>query len=288
MSFASETKEQALVACMRSCCICHRFRGIKIELHHIVHKSEGGTDLFDNCIPLCFDCHGDMRSYDHNHPKGTKYSPSELKRHRDEWYKKVRELPIGTNPENIPELDAEIVDEDFYTLLVNAATEGLNLKSWDGISDHAIRSIVPTSFVDGVDAFTAQVFKAIWLGEKPQLEDAIKNLAARVNGFVKHFLSRARIREEGFYVEDLRWKAETMHYEIRDKQYAESNKWRDKSAELLVNLVIALNEFGDAVRQDLNPKYFLLQGRFTLHDSLGVTNEMRDIHYMPSTYIDVG
>ena len=288
MSFSPEIKEQALVACRRSCCICHLFRGIKIELHHIVHKSEGGADLFDNCIPLCFDCHGDMRSYDHSHPKGTKYSPSELKRHRDEWYKKVREMPIGHNSENTPELDAETVDEYLYSSLVNAATEGLHLTSWDGISDHAIRSIVPTSFVDGVDAFTEQVFKAIWLGEKPKLEDAIKNLAVRSDAFVKHFLSRARIREDQFYVEDLRWKAETMHYELRDKQYAESKKWRDKSASLLVNLVVALNEFGESVRHDLNPRYFLLQGRFTLHDSLGVTNEMRDVHYMPSTYIEVG
>jgi len=62
-----------------------------------------------------------------------------------------------------------------------------------------------------------------------------------------------------FYVEDLRWKAETVHYELRDKQYAESKKWQDKSANLLVNSVVALNEFGDAVRQDLNPRYFLLQ-----------------------------
>jgi 5-methylcytosine-specific restriction endonuclease McrA len=65
MGFSDGVREQALTACGRHCCICHKFSGLKMELHHIVHRSEGGQDTFENCIPLCFDCHGDMRSYDH-------------------------------------------------------------------------------------------------------------------------------------------------------------------------------------------------------------------------------
>ena len=33
--------------------------------------------------------------------------------------------------------------------------------------------------------------------------------------------------------------------------------------------------------------YLIFQGKFTLYDSMGVTNELREIHYMPSAYIDV-
>lgn len=46
-------------------------------------------DTFENCMPVCFDCHADMRSYDFKHPKGTKYSTDELRQHRDRWYVKV-------------------------------------------------------------------------------------------------------------------------------------------------------------------------------------------------------
>jgi hypothetical protein len=60
-----------------------------MEVHHIREESEGGDDSADNAIPLCFDCHADMRSYDHQHPKGNKYTESEVKRHRDNWYAKV-------------------------------------------------------------------------------------------------------------------------------------------------------------------------------------------------------
>lgn len=78
-----------MAACGRHCCICHRFCGVKLESHHIVHESENGPDAFENCIPVCFDCHADMKSYDFKHPKGTKYTPDELRQHRDRWYEKI-------------------------------------------------------------------------------------------------------------------------------------------------------------------------------------------------------
>src|SRR5262249_53704229 len=83
MGFPPKVREDALVACERHCCICHRFCGIKIEVHHIKPESKGGSDTLDNAIALCFNCHADMVSYDKDHPKGTKYSEGELKRHRD-------------------------------------------------------------------------------------------------------------------------------------------------------------------------------------------------------------
>lgn len=73
-----------------------------MELHHIVQEAEGGEDKFENCVPLCFDCHSDMRSYDHQHPKGTKYTPSELRAHRDAWYAKVKNsAAVGTSSDYI-------------------------------------------------------------------------------------------------------------------------------------------------------------------------------------------
>ncbi|HCH5588340.1 TPA: HNH endonuclease [Vibrio parahaemolyticus] len=90
MSFSETTKEKVLVASKRYCCLCEEFCGIKIEIHHIVQKCEQGDDSIDNAIALCFNCHADMKSYDHKHPKGTKYRPSELKRRRDDWYNKVK------------------------------------------------------------------------------------------------------------------------------------------------------------------------------------------------------
>jgi hypothetical protein len=101
VGFSKEVREQALVASARHCCVCHRVNGVKVEVHHIEPRSEGGADEYDNAIVLCFDCHADAGHYNPAHPKGTKFSRSELKRARDEWYRLVREHkvePLAKSP----------------------------------------------------------------------------------------------------------------------------------------------------------------------------------------------
>ena len=90
MAFSEETRIKALVSCGRRCCICHKFCGNNMEIHHIKAKADGGSDDFENAIPLCFDCHAEVRQYDSKHPKGIKFTEKELIIHRDNWYKKMQ------------------------------------------------------------------------------------------------------------------------------------------------------------------------------------------------------
>ena len=87
-----KVKEEALLASGRRCCVCHIFCGRNIELHHIVMEAKGGSATLENCIPLCFNCHAEAGHYNSEHPKGTKYSSAELRKHRDRWFKAVQEL----------------------------------------------------------------------------------------------------------------------------------------------------------------------------------------------------
>ena len=112
MSFPKNVSEEALLACGRRCCICHKFCSGKIETHHIESKPEG-DDTFENCIPLCFDCHADVRAYDPKHPKGRKYTTSELKGHRDRWYEKVRK-----NPEIVSDVQQHSNDIDMFNHVI--------------------------------------------------------------------------------------------------------------------------------------------------------------------------
>lgn len=90
MGFPKGVAEKALVDCGRCCAICHKFCGIKIELHHIKQAADGGEDTYNNCIPLCFDCHAEVKAYNPRHPKGRQYTESELAFHRDKWYEKQK------------------------------------------------------------------------------------------------------------------------------------------------------------------------------------------------------
>lgn len=91
MGFPENVKLRALIACGRQCVLCGKFCGTHMELHHIKQHADGGADTFENCIPLCFNCHADVATYNPHHPKGTKYSEAELIERRDIFYKEIGE-----------------------------------------------------------------------------------------------------------------------------------------------------------------------------------------------------
>lgn len=86
--FTKNVVERLLVNSGRCCCLCTQFCGNKIEIHHI--DPNGGNDE-ENGIPLCFDCHAEVVSYNNQHPRGRKYRPSELKLHKKRVFKLVKE-----------------------------------------------------------------------------------------------------------------------------------------------------------------------------------------------------
>jgi hypothetical protein len=86
MPFSNSIREEALVKAQRHCCVCHEFAGRSINVHHIKQEAEGGPNTLENAIVLCLRCHAEAGHFNPNHPLGTKYSPSELIRHRDGWY----------------------------------------------------------------------------------------------------------------------------------------------------------------------------------------------------------
>lgn len=121
-----KNKIKVLTMCKRHCSLCEQNKGLKMEVHHIIQRADDGTDDIDNLIPLCFDCHQEVGSYNPNHPKGNKYSVEELKARRNSVYEKVAKgiLPVQQSNTHNPTLnDYErrlAVEKDFrdiYTFI---------------------------------------------------------------------------------------------------------------------------------------------------------------------------
>jgi hypothetical protein len=100
MGFSKAIKSEILVLCARHCCVCHKPKGLNIEVHHIVPQEQGGADALDNAIALCFDCHADAGHYFAGHPKGVKLSPDELQKHKAAWIAIVAKNGI-TEPKSV-------------------------------------------------------------------------------------------------------------------------------------------------------------------------------------------
>ena len=176
MAFSEPIKIKALVACSRHCCICHKFCGLKIELHHIVHGSEKGDNSFENCIPLCFDCHSEQRSYDHKHPKGTKYSREELVQHRENWYSRVKQSPISGEADLIP-LDKSVFDQIKSIL------------RWDGVigflRKHDFGNSYPFARIDPIFDYDVKVLDPAFSFFDAELEALKAELEFSIGSFLQ-------------------------------------------------------------------------------------------------------
>ena len=126
--FKDENKIKMLLWCDRHCCLCDKQCDTNIEIHHI--EQEGNKEKLsniDNAIPLCFDCHGRIKSYNPEHRVGTSYKIEEIKARRDQIYEThTRHLVPITNSRI-----TQVVRRNLSLSLRKFPNVGFNLKHSD-------------------------------------------------------------------------------------------------------------------------------------------------------------
>ncbi len=216
MPFTLDVKENALIACGRCCCICHKFCGIKIEVHHIRKEADGGPNTEDNAIPLCFDCHADMRSYDHKHPKGNKYTESELRRHRDNWYDRVKGNIGVANRETVVETDKVVYQQLVAVLPWEGSISFIRTNNFAGFSFELSR-------LDDLYEFEHHCKNPAFEFIDPDLEGHRAKLHALVSAFT------TTIMTETFPTRNVGWKSVP-------------EEWEDEQPERFRQVVTTLHE----------------------------------------------
>lgn len=248
---------------------------------HIVGESEDGPrgksplaiperNRYPNLILLCRNHHGII-------DKDPKSWPIErlhqVKSDHEVWVE--TQLTLG----------AKSISDQIYSSIANLAADRLLLSQWDAITDHAIRGLVFSKFIEGAVDFYVTVHRANWPGDKPQIELSATNLANRLQAYVEHYQILAFTPDGNCWQEDRRWKAKWRA--DCDALQDRSEKWSSTCIRLLFNLCIAINEFAAAIRFNLNPNYFALQGWFLVYDSMGVTNNLQETWYGPENYQEI-
>jgi hypothetical protein len=111
MPFPPKVREEALVNSRRCCCVCREFHGRSVEVHHIEQEADGGANTIENAVALCLRCHGEVGHYNARHPIGSKYTPDEVRRHRDEWWDwcaKNPTKPLPNSPINVTPAEVKL------------------------------------------------------------------------------------------------------------------------------------------------------------------------------------
>ncbi len=217
MSFSPEVKTQAMVACGRSCCICHKFRGNNMEVHHIKQRADGGEDTFENAIPLCFDCHAEVGQYNPHHPKGIKFSEKELILHRDNWYDKVlKNEPVSTS-------ETRSIDIEVYNALKECLPKDI-LRMMKEFSFSEMR--YPFRFDDPLEKF-------LYLCEDPMFEYLDKDLEV-CKSMLEERISKYFKSSEGRIYKDDDTSGIPREWKIKDEdKYYEAVEVLDNQSNLL-------------------------------------------------------
>lgn len=179
-------------------------------------------------------------------------------------------------------------ESQYYANLVNVLTKHLLLGNWDLVCDHAFRHILLEPFVNGINHVCEIVNRAVWPGGYDHLKMAILNLSERLFAYLMHFMSRATY-VEGEFREDKSWKRVWQDNYDEYAEYAErSRAWGTKADKMLFNVVVALNQYAEAVRSSLNSSYFLYEGHFMLIDTMGIlsTDGSTPTYSIPKEYIE--
>lgn len=91
-------------------------------------KAENGSNRIDNAIPVCFECHAEIHSYNDDHPRGKKFSPQELRKHKEQWLAICRERPealLNASREiDVGPLQALIDELEFNLAVARAEADG--------------------------------------------------------------------------------------------------------------------------------------------------------------------
>jgi hypothetical protein len=152
-----------------------------MELHHSVPHAKGGEDTYENAIPLCFDCHAEVGHYSDDHPKGTKFTPDELRGHRDHWYAMHAKGHSPSAPTGYEGLDAKLFVK-LYELL--GGSDGML-----HFRDHDYGGIYPrrhdeklTKFMYYADLPETEFFDAQMASAFADLHAAIREYKNSANG----------------------------------------------------------------------------------------------------------
>ena len=124
MGIDKANRERLFVACHRRCCVCHRYCGVRMEIHHIVQKADRGADTYDNVIAVCFDCHAEINHYNPRHPKGRRFTPDELKAHRKQWLSYCAKNPAAL-ASSVPPAEGGALERLLNELMFNEYLTGL-------------------------------------------------------------------------------------------------------------------------------------------------------------------
>lgn len=143
--------------------------------------ADDGEDTFENCIPLCLDCHAEVGAYDPKHPKGRRFTPSELKMHRNRWYEKVKNTGIVYLSDDYLKVDHRLFQKIREMLPGDTIIKFLREHDYGG-SFPRIYHVPLYDFIEWSELPETEFFNATLEAMRAELESSIRQFLKACSG----------------------------------------------------------------------------------------------------------
>lgn len=193
---------------------------------------------------------------------------------------------VDIDPESllsfIPAPAAEGIDA-FYWSLIQEVEQRFWLNRWATISDMLVRNIIPVDFYDDVLELIRVINTSGWPKKFAGVETSLINLANHASEYFNYF--RTRSEHHGRYIkEDLNYKRIFPNPKYQDEAKI-AEDWDIGVQTRFSNMVVALNELFEIIRNEIQATYRLREGRLVIHDSMGFRHDgFSYVYYKPSEY----
>lgn len=207
---------------------------------------------YNNLILLCPTCHTKIDT-------DTLAYPVEVLH----FIKTQHELEIESRRGIATDPKKEAVDR-VYAYLVDAAVEKCMFGMWERWTQFALEQPPQWQFqwIEKVEEFRRIILKASWPGVLPELERSLQCLALRSDLALKTF-HRHVDRAQGEWLIGDRFYRRYRGVEY-DEMRARYNRWLEDCAITIFDATKAANWVAEVVRQDLQPMFFAVEGKFAV------------------------
>lgn len=176
------------------------------------------------------------------------------------------ELRVDTSlaNEQDPKLEAEAL---LISHLVDLAVEACQLETWNCWTSWAV-GVHPRWSKDAperLEEFAKKIAAAVWPKESYQeLRRALTTLAHTTHWAIKVFMKHAAEKDEHYFGPMFFKSAGLFGSPEERAALKEWEDWIDNCESLVIEATKAANWVADVVRRDVNPQFFLSEGRFTV------------------------
>lgn len=167
-------------------------------------------------------------------------------------------------------IDVQSVADRVYAHLIDQFVDCCGAERWNAWVSRAIymEPVWEVELAGSLREFEVAVFSAVWPQKIPELERAFLTFASVIRTARETFFEHAILKGDTyvgpkFYKELKAWDAK-RYRELLD----EWEMWQTKSQALMFEATRAANWLADCARENINPSFFVLNGKFRLSGSV--------------------